>query len=231
MVSRNQEKIDRRIAELKEKHATVEFKGVQADLSALNSVAQYKELVARELVDLDIGILCLNAGCNVQGPVDLVSDADFERVFGLNALHVVYLTKALLPQMQQRREKSLILTVSSGLANVTMPGIASYCATKAMVSNFMEAFSFEVRDKIDVTVWEAGPCYTNLGNGEQPPAAITMTAEKAVRGALCQAGRSRNTDGSYFFHLLGGTMPPVWLLGSKMADATRKKFIDSQKNE
>lgn len=129
-------------------------------------MAQYKGLVARELADLDIGILCLNAGCMVQGPVDLVSDADFERVFGLNALHVVYLTKALQPQMQERRKKSLILTVSSGLANVTMPGIASYCATKAMVSNFMEAFSFEVRDKSDVTVWEAGPCYTNLGNGE-----------------------------------------------------------------
>ena len=102
----------------------------------------------------------------VQGTVDFVSDQDFERVFGLNGLHVVYMTKALLPKLQARQGKSLILTVSSGLANCTMPGIANYSATKAMVSNFMEAFHFEVRDKIDVTVWEAGPCYTNLGNGE-----------------------------------------------------------------
>ena len=65
-----------------------------------------------------------------------------------------------------------------------MPGIASYSATKAMVSNFSEALHFEVRDKIDVTCWEAGPCYTNLGNGEHPPAAITMTAKKAVSDVL-----------------------------------------------
>ena len=65
-----------------------------------------------------------------------------------------------------------------------MPGIATYSATKAMVSNFSEALHFEVRDKIDVTCWEAGPCYTNLGNGEHPPAAITMTAKKAVSDVL-----------------------------------------------
>ena len=62
-------------------------------------MADYKELVSRELADIDVGVLCLNAGCMVQGPLDLVSDADLERVFGLNALHVVYLTKALLPKM------------------------------------------------------------------------------------------------------------------------------------
>ena len=205
----------------------MQFRGVQADLSALNSIEEYKQLVQRELADLDIGILCLNAGCMVQGPVDLVSDADFQRVFGLNAVHVIYLTKALLPKLMERQERSLILTVSSGLANVSMPGIASYSATKALVSNFMEAFSFEVREKIDVTVWEAGPCYTNLGNGEQPPAAITMKSDKAVRDVLCQAGRARNTFGSYFFYCL--VMPPVWLLGNSIADASRKKFLDSQK--
>ena len=63
----------------------------------MNSMEQYQTFVQEELASLDIGILCLNAGCMVQGPTDLVSDADFERVFGLNGLHVVYLTKALLP--------------------------------------------------------------------------------------------------------------------------------------
>ena len=48
------------------------------------------------MADLDIGIVCLNAGCWVNGPTDLVSDEDFERVFGLNALHVVYMSKAII---------------------------------------------------------------------------------------------------------------------------------------
>ena len=77
MVSRNKEKIESKIAVLRQAHPSVQFKGVQADLSALNTVAQYKELVERELADMDVGVLCLNAGCMVPVPVDLVSDADF----------------------------------------------------------------------------------------------------------------------------------------------------------
>ena len=118
------------------------------------------------MAELDIGILCLNAGCMVKGPTDLVSDAEFERVFGLNGLHVVYMTKAFLSQMIKREQRSTIMIVSSGLANTTMPGIASYCATKIMVSNFAESLYYEVKDKIDVTLWEPGPCFTNLGQGE-----------------------------------------------------------------
>ena len=60
-------------------------------------MADYQSFVAREFKDLDIGILCLNAGCVVPGPTDLVSDSDFERVITLNGLHVLYLTKALIP--------------------------------------------------------------------------------------------------------------------------------------
>ena len=83
--------------------------------------------------DLDIGIVCLNAGCWVNGPTDLVSDEDFERVFGLNALHVVYMSKAILDQLKARGKRSAMLVTGSGLGDISMPGIASYCATKAMV--------------------------------------------------------------------------------------------------
>ena len=76
------------------------------------------------------------------------------------------------------------MVTSSGLAKISLPGIAAYCATKAMVSNFAQALHFEVRHKIDVTDWEPGPCYTNLGTGEAPPKAITLTAQKAVDGAM-----------------------------------------------
>ena len=77
IISRNKGKIDTKIDELRKKHPSVEYKGVQADLSALRTVTEYKELVARELADLDIGVLCLNAGRLAQGPTDLVSDSDF----------------------------------------------------------------------------------------------------------------------------------------------------------
>lgn len=175
--------------------------------------------------DIDIGVVCLNAGCWVEGPVDLISDEDFERVFGLNGLHVVLMTKAFLTPLMKRDQRSTIVVTSSGLANISMPGLASYCATKAMVSNFGQALHFEVRHKIDFTVWEPGPCFTNLGQGEHPPKAITLTSEKAVDGIMRQMGRARITVGNYFFYVLGATLPPIGLIGNKAADAARKKFI------
>ena len=66
-------------------------------MSKMNTVEAYNELVQRELADLDIGIICLNAGILIEGPSDLVADSDFERVFTLNGLGVVYFAKAILP--------------------------------------------------------------------------------------------------------------------------------------
>jgi len=125
--------------------------------------------------------------------------------------------------------RSAILVTSSGLSQISMPGIASYCATKALVSNFTEALHFEVRDQVDVTCWEAGPCFTNLGQGKHPPKAISLTAEKAVRGVLTQLGRSRITDGNYWFHCLGGTLPNISLIGNKVADKARKNFEETKR--
>ena len=62
----------------------------------------YNELVLRELADLDIGIVCLNAGILIEGPSDLVTDNDFGNVFALNGLGVVYFAKAILPKLISR---------------------------------------------------------------------------------------------------------------------------------
>lgn len=222
MISRNKTKIDQKIGELRLKHPLIKLKGVAADLSTKTSVAEYKDLVASELAELDIGVLCLNAGCWVQGPTDLVSDSDFERTFGLNGLHVVYLIKALLPKQLLREQKSSILVTSSVIANTSMPGLASYSATKAMVSNFTQALHFEVRNKIDVTCWEPGPCTTNLfaDQVEGPPEIICLTPQKAVRDVLCQLGKARVTNGSFWFRFTEFPQP-FGIIGNKVADNFR----------
>jgi len=162
--------------------------------------------------------VCLNAGCWVEGPVDLVAESDYEKTFGLNGLHVVYLVKAVLPQLEKRGKKSALMATSSILANLSMPGLASYCATKAFVSNFMESLHFEVRHFLDVTCWEPGPCSTNLfADGTEPPSFVKLTAEKAVRGLLCQLGRARVTNGNFWFHFMAGMLPPTWLAGKNAA--------------
>lgn len=146
MLSRNKEKIDSKLEGLRSRHPAIKFLGVTFDLSTKTSIRDYKDMIENELTGLDIGVVCLNAGCWVNGPTDLVRDSDFERVIGLNGLHVVYLTKAILPHLQSRDKRSTILVTSSGLSQISMPGIASYTSTKAFVSNFTQALHYEVRD-------------------------------------------------------------------------------------
>ena len=77
------------------------FVGLEADLATKTSVNDFR-MALKGLVKYDIGIVCLNAGDFVTGPFDLVSDWEVERVIGLNVLHPVYLTKAILPTLQAR---------------------------------------------------------------------------------------------------------------------------------
>ena len=230
MVSRNIAKIESRIEALQQKYPTIKFKAVAADCSTKTTVQEYTDLIENELADLDIGIWCVNAGCWLQGPTDLIDDASFERVFGLNGLHVVYMVKALLPKLKARSQKSAILVTSSSLANVAMPGLSAYCTTKAMVSTFAEALSFEIREWADVTAWELGPCDTNLFS-ELPAEdmkfrSLMKTPPQAVAGVLRQLGRTRKTNGNYFYYILSSFgFPPLGLIGPKAAKEERTRFI------
>ena len=137
-------------------------------MSKKTSVSEYTELIENDLAGLDIGIVCLNAGCMIQGPTDLTSDSDYERIINLNALHVAYFTKAILPHLMSRGSRSALLLTSSMLSTIPLPGLSMYTATKAFVTNFAEALHYEIRHLVDVTSWECGPTYTNLfGEGEE----------------------------------------------------------------
>ena len=75
MISRNKAKVDSKLEEIKAKYPQVETIGIECDFSKLSTMVQYRDLVATtELKDLDIGILCLNAGLFSVGPIDAVED-------------------------------------------------------------------------------------------------------------------------------------------------------------
>ena len=64
---------------LRQKYPTIRTIAVQSDLSKLTSVAECRELFeSAEMKDIDIGFIALNAGTYASGPIDMVTDADFE---------------------------------------------------------------------------------------------------------------------------------------------------------
>ena len=130
-------------------------------------------------------MLCLNAGRVVIGPFDLIPDKEIESTITLNTLHVIYLAKALLPQMLARRysSRSAIIMTSSGASSTPIPGVSMYSCSKALVSNFGEALHFEVRHKIDVMVWESGSTDTKINDGTDK-SIWELPTKKSVEGCL-----------------------------------------------
>ena len=106
----------------------------------------------------------------------------------------MYLAKALIRQQLERDTRSAIILTSSLGAHFAIPTVQGYCWTKAAVSNFFTALSYEVSDKIDVLVWE--PAVTRTKISEENKKAST-TPETAVKGVLRDIGSRRITSGCF----------------------------------
>ena len=97
MVSRNKAKVDIKLAEVAKKYPNVQTLGIQGDFSKLHTLAEYRDFVSTSGLDkLDIGVLCLNAGVALMGPLDLVEDDKLEAMWTVTGLHNVFLLKALV---------------------------------------------------------------------------------------------------------------------------------------
>ena len=103
--------------------------------------------------------------------------------------------------MLNRDKRCSILITSSYTAAVLCPGMASYSATKAAVSNYGECLNFELERNVDVTVWEPGYVQSNI-HLAPPPKTITLDAETAVADALKDLGKQRSTAGSLLFEMM-----------------------------
>jgi short-subunit dehydrogenase len=71
--------------------------------------------------------------------------ADMERVMRVNYLGALYFTKALLPQMVERRRGWLVF-VASVAGRIATPEEAAYAASKFAMVGLAEALSLEVED-------------------------------------------------------------------------------------
>jgi NAD(P)-dependent dehydrogenase (short-subunit alcohol dehydrogenase family) len=139
-----------------------------------------------------IDILVNNAGTNKPQAIDAITDQAWDDVLEINLSSVMALTRALVPQMKERRW-GRIIHISSVLGFVSKEKRDGYSATKAALLGLARGNAIDLGEfGITVNCIAPGPFLTDL------PASV-LTAEQikifADRTALGRWGQPRDLAG------------------------------------
>lgn len=146
VVARRADRLEELKTELNEKHG-VDVRPIPADLTAPDGVQRVVDMCS----DIKIGILINNAGFGDGGLFHTRDPDRMDEMIRLNCTVPALLTRAIIPQMLERKNGAIIM-VSSGLGIVPCAYEAVYGATKAFDLSFGGALWAEYKDDgIDVT--------------------------------------------------------------------------------
>jgi len=175
----------------KETAAAIEAAGgsafaVQADLAEAGAANALVDAVAAELDGAPLDILVNNAGIGAPGGIGTVSEADYDRVFAVNAKSLFFLTRRALELMP---DGGRIINIGSGASRIAFPEGIAYAMTKGAVDVFTLALAAELGPRgITVNTVAPGIVDTDInagwlrGNAE----AEAVAASRAVLGRVGQ---------------------------------------------
>ncbi len=159
---------------------------VLCDVTDDASVVSAVDRVLEEFGRLDV--LVNNAGIGAQGAVDANDDAEWQRVFDVNVIGMVRMSRAALPHLRRSPSASIVNTGSIA-ATAGLPQRALYSATKGAVLALTRAMAADhVREGIRVNC-------VNPGTADTPwidrllAAADDPAAERAALNARQPHGR------------------------------------------
>lgn len=188
LVARRKERLEALAKELEQdsyNQATV----LVADLSRLEDIKTISDKI-KEVNDLDV--LVNNAGFASRGyfenlPLDTINDMLFVHNFA-----PVHFSRATLPGMI-KRNRGVIINVSSMAAFTSRPQSVMYCSTKSFLNKFSEVLQIELHDtNLKVQALCPGYTRTEIFNGkylkdfDRPliPEEFFMSAEDVVEISL-----------------------------------------------
>ncbi len=130
------------------------------DMTDRLQVAELAKTAVARLGRVDI--LVNNAGSNTPQPIDEVTDEVWDQIVELNLSSVMRLTRALVPQMKERRW-GRIIHISSVLGVGGKEARNSYCATKSALVGLARASALDLGPSgITVNCIAPGPFLTEL---------------------------------------------------------------------
>jgi NAD(P)-dependent dehydrogenase (short-subunit alcohol dehydrogenase family) len=139
-----------------------------------------------------LDVLVNNAGSEVQGPIDVLSDEDFEGMLRANVLSVLRCTRAALPEL--RRSQGMVINLGSTVVSRPPRGRFGYVASKGAVEAMSRALALDLgRDGVRVNVLRPGIIPSELrGLSEEEERARLESGISFGRQALSAVGDGRD---------------------------------------
>jgi short-subunit dehydrogenase len=110
-----------------------------------------------------VGLLVNNAGYGAMGPLLDLPPSEWQKQFDVNLFAPMALTRAVLPEMIQRR-RGKIVNISSVSGVMPTPFAGAYCASKAALNAATDALRMELRPLgIDVVTVQPGGIQSAFG--------------------------------------------------------------------
>lgn len=184
LVARRADRLEELAAELRE--AGVQVRVEAADLA--DAAARARLLAA--LADVDVAILCNNAGLSTTGPIASADPAAEINQVNVNVTALAELTYAFVPRLVARGSGA-ILQVGSTAGYQPLPGQTTYAATKAFVNALSQGLRQELKGTgVSCTLLAPGPVATEFnevagyGKNDSKIATVSLSAAECAEAAL-----------------------------------------------
>jgi NAD(P)-dependent dehydrogenase (short-subunit alcohol dehydrogenase family) len=165
--------------------------GLKADVSDDARVREVVEQAAERLGGIDV--LVNNAGIGAQGDITANDDEQWHRVFDVNVVGMVRVTRAALPYLRESASAAIVNTCSIA-ATAGLPNRALYSASKGAVLSLTLAMAADhIRDGIRVNCVNPGTADTPWV-GRLLDQAADPAAERAALEARQPMGRLVSAD-------------------------------------
>jgi NAD(P)-dependent dehydrogenase (short-subunit alcohol dehydrogenase family) len=139
LAGRSKDSCDQAVAEIAAATGRT-ARGFEVDVTRLSDVEKLVDDVERECGKVDI--LVNNAGINIRGPIQQLTEADWDAVVDTNLKGPFLCARAFGPRMVSRGW-GRVINLGSVLAVIALPGRAPYASSKAGVVNLTRVLALE----------------------------------------------------------------------------------------
>jgi NAD(P)-dependent dehydrogenase (short-subunit alcohol dehydrogenase family) len=140
-------------------------KGAQAEIFVADVSQEQEVLSLEKAVQQKMGlahVVVNNAGINIRKPLVEFSLDEWNRIQSTNLTSAFLICRAFIPHLR-KNQFGRILTITSMMSHISLPGRTAYSASKAGLLGLTKALALELAgENITVNGISPGPCATEI---------------------------------------------------------------------